>query len=115
MYPSDYGYATSGGSENSRSKCINQNLYYWNYDPEEVDHSDCYENDWLFSSYYDWTLTPSSSSSRTDWVFYNGAGAVGIDDACFAYGIHPSVYLKSDVMIIDGNGTKENPWLLGFE
>ena len=42
MYPSDYGYATSGSNTIDRSVCISEYLYNW----EEL--SDCYINDWLY-------------------------------------------------------------------
>ena len=29
MYPSDYGYATSGGSTSNRTSCLNKELYNW--------------------------------------------------------------------------------------
>ena len=39
MYPSDYGYATSGGSTSPRTSCINKELLNWR------EASDCYNND----------------------------------------------------------------------
>ena len=44
MYPSDYGYATSGGSTSNRTSCLNSELYNWD------SASDCYNNDWLYNS-----------------------------------------------------------------
>ena len=41
MYPSDYGYATSGGGT-GREMCLSYNLSSWS------NYSDCYNNDWLF-------------------------------------------------------------------
>ena len=43
MYPSDYGYATSGGSTSPRTSCINKELLNWR------EASDCYNNDWLYN------------------------------------------------------------------
>ena len=43
MYPSDYGYATSGGSSMNRTSCLSKELFYW------YTYSDCKSNNWLFS------------------------------------------------------------------
>ena len=60
MYPSDYGYATSGGSTTNRDACLAKELYNW----DSSSFSDCKNNDWLYdSSTYQWTLTPNTSNS----------------------------------------------------
>ena len=41
MYPSDYGYATSGGSTTNRESCLAKELYNWN----SSSFSDCKNND----------------------------------------------------------------------
>src|SRR5699024_7754787 len=57
MYPSDYGYATSGGRTTNRASCLAKELYNW----DSV--SDCYNNDCLYSGISQWTLTPYSGYS----------------------------------------------------
>ena len=112
MYPSDYGYATSGGSTSTRTSCLTKELYNWN----SSSYSDCKNNDWLFeSSSWQWTLSPRAYSLPAYDVFY-----VPIDGNVTAMGalnagqIFPSVYLKSSVAIVNGNGSKESPYeLLG--
>ena len=60
MYPSDYGYATAGGTTTNRESCLAKELYNW--DGSGV--SDCKNNDYLFkSAYTQWTLAPGSSGS----------------------------------------------------
>ena len=70
MYPSDYGYATSGGSTTNREACLAKELYNWN----SSSYSDCKNNDWLLDSNTNqWTLTPSSSASNCVFrVIYTG-------------------------------------------
>ena len=68
MYPSDYGYATSGGSTTDRAACLAKEMYNW----DGSDVSDCKNNDYLLKSYYQWTLTPTSS--RSDLAFFVGTG-----------------------------------------
>ena len=61
MYPSDYGYATSGGTTKDRSACLAKELYNW----DSSDFSDCKGNDYLYnSSLYQWTLAPYSADAR---------------------------------------------------
>jgi hypothetical protein len=108
MYPSDYGYATSGG-DTGRDACLNIDLYNWDGD------SNCYENDYLFdSSNWQWTLTPFSSDSF--WVFgVHDTGYVRINDSVDSsdYAVRPVGYLISDLIILDGDGSNGNPWILG--
>ena len=59
MYPSDYGYATSGGDTTDRATCLNTVLYSW--DGSSV--SDCKNNDWLLKNSWQWTLSPRANSS----------------------------------------------------
>ena len=67
MYPSDYGYATVGGTTTNKSSCRNQALYNW----KNSSFSDCKNNDWLFTSQKsswgsnkdEWLLSPYSSDS----------------------------------------------------
>ena len=109
MYPSDYGYATIGGTSMNRASCLAKELYNWDV------ASDCRNNDWLFdSSSWQWTLSPRASSSRASRVFgvYN-SGFVNSYDAHLAGRVRPSVYLISKTSILGGEGTLENPYEIG--
>ena len=68
MYPSDYGYATSGGTTKDRTACLAKELLYW----DSSDFSDCKANDYLYNckSLYQLTLAPYSAVA--DRVFYVG-------------------------------------------
>ena len=111
MYPSDYGYATSGGSTTNRETCLNKELYNW--DSSSV--SDCKNNDWLYKSgTIQWTLT--SDSSYSDGVF--GVASIGrvlSDGANIAIiAVSPALYLNSNVKISGGEGTEESPYQLSL-
>ena len=55
IYPSDYGYATSGGATTNRASCLAKELYNW----KDSSVSDCSNNDWMYnSSNSQWTITP---------------------------------------------------------
>ena len=112
MYPSDYGYATAGGSTTNRAACLAKELFNW--DGSNV--SDCYNNDYLLKSYSQWTLTPNSSDSYG--VFYvdmkgfvsYGRYAYGTD------GVWPVAFLKSNILISEvGNGSSESPLQLSMK
>ena len=113
MYPSDYGYATSGGSTTNREICLNTELYYWN----STSVSDCKNNDWLYSGTYQWTLT--SSSSTPNFVFivdYRGHVNSGTADATndARLVVSPALYLSSNVKITGGDGSESNPFTLSL-
>ncbi len=107
MYPSDYGYATSGGSTTNRSSCLAKELFNWD------SSSDCKNNDWLYDSgTTQWTLTPLSSS--TGYVFgVTNDGIVGNRHiALNRNAVRPSIYLKSNIAISSGTGLSSNPYTL---
>ncbi len=111
MYPSDYGYATSGGSTSNRTSCLNKELKNW----DNSSYSDCKNNDWLYnSSNYQWTVSPVAYSTLAYSVFsVSYGGNVDCYNAKNPYLVRPSVYLKSNVLILSGEGTQENPYEIG--
>ena len=120
MYPSDYGYATVGGTTTNKSSCRAKELYNW----DGSSYSDCKNNDWLFisqSSFVnsgEWLLSPSSSGSNgaaglssSGYVslYYNDGG---VGSSLFA--VRPTFYLDSSILkIVGGLGTKDNAYRVG--
>lgn len=105
IYPSDYGYATSGNSSTTRATCLAKGLYHWNK------ASACYQNDWLFKSTTYWSLSPYSSYS--DEVFdVDYSGYVDYNAALNSYGVWPVVYLKSTIKVTTGTGSSDSPFIL---
>ena len=111
MYPSDYGYATSGGSTTDRATCLAKAIYSW----KGSGVSDCKNNDYLYKSgYHQWTLvSPSSFSSL--YVFFVGETGY-VNDNSYAkatIGVRPVTFLKSNILISEvGNGSSESPFHL---
>ena len=109
MYPSDYGYATSGGSIYDRNECLENPLYNWN--DIDVVLEDCYNNNWLEDGVWSWTLTPWESTSYGIYVTNNRHVDIG-----FVYGsnymVIPVVYLISSVKVTGGDGSSSNPFQL---
>ena len=105
MYPSDYGYATSGGSTTNREACLAKELYNW----DSSSYSDCKNNDWIFNSSSQWTLTSVSSDSYDVFI----VDMIGVVSGYHSYLLNwfrPSVYLTSDVSISGGDGSMNNPY-----
>ena len=110
MYPSDYGYATSGGSTIDRAACLNKVLYKWS----DSNVSDCKNNDWLYdSSSSQWTISPFAYSSYASNVFIvYSRGYVSSYSASINNEVRPVVYLTSNVKIASGTGSQDNPFIL---
>ena len=98
IYPSDYGYASTGAA------CRNS-LY-------GCDDADSKANNWLFNSAYQWTLSPRSGGALRVF-FVTSGGRVDGYYASSAYGVRPALFLKSDVVIAGGTGESiENAYTL---
>ena len=110
MYPSDYGYATSGGATKNRSSCLAYQLIDWS----DSGYSDCKNNDYLNdSSSYQWTITTKSSSSSSAFRMSNSpSGCLMASEVIYSNSYHPVLYLKSTVQITGGDGTSSNPYIL---
>ncbi len=112
MYPSDYGYATSGGTTKDRAACLAKELYHWN----SSDFSDCKGNDYLLdANNFQWTLAPSSAYALI--VF--GVDSVGfVVDRYAAYNadaVRPVLFLKSNIQVDKGTGESSNPYTLKIQ
>ena len=118
MYPSDYGYATVGGTTPNKSSCRAKELYNW----DGSSYSDCKNNDWLFTSQSsfvnnnEWLLSPSSSGSRNA-ALLNLSGLVTFDINVSGnqFAVRPTFYLDSSILKIvgTGDGSSSNPYRIG--
>ena len=120
MYPSDYGYATIGGTNINKSECRARDLYDW----DGSIYSDCRNNDWLFISQnnfvnnVEWTITPRSDTSG-NVLHIRSTGNVShqynyIDVPNFYWAARPTFYLDSSILkIVGGTGTSDNAYRIG--
>ncbi len=111
IYPSDYLFATSGGSTTNRERCLNIPMSSWN----DSEGSDCVNNTWLSNfEDYQWTLStyPYYSDSYEVFSIRGVAGHVLFSSAYDTDIIKPVIYLKSSVKITGGSGTSTNPYTL---
>lgn len=109
LSPSDFGFATSGGSETTRSECIyNKNLY------TGYSQSECHINNWVRALGRIWTLNRLNSTEN--YVFYStGSSILRMSANSYTAAVYPTVYLSSDVKIVSGNGAMESPYVLSIE
>ena len=107
MYPSDYGYATSGSSMQNRTLCLSKELYNWN------SIADCYNNDYLYNSNLNqWTLTSRSTSAYNIMNVYALGNILSTFPYYSNYSVRPTLYLKSSISISKGDGSSSNPYQL---
>ena len=66
-------------------------------------------NSYLNNGLYWWILTPYSTSD-VRYVYYDGSARN--NGSSLAYGVRPSINLKSSIRIVDGDGTIDNPYRL---
>ena len=92
MYASDFGYATE-----------NYNGVLGNPSQSLVDKN------WLFLYRYDWTMTADSSNYA-----YLVSGFYGnLKNTQSAGDLRPALYLKSNIYVLSGTGTKQDPYIIG--
>ena len=113
MYPSDYGYATTGENTTNKSSCRTLTLGNW---------GDCGKNNWIFNSGIsnksEWVISPFNSSITAMRINIGGSlGAGGtLDDwvVVYEYSVRPTFYLDSSVLkIVGGTGTSTDPYHIG--
>ena len=100
MYPSDYGYASSG------CRSGEQILYYYS---NEI----CKDTNWLYNENEQWLLSPRFNSSG-NVCFINEHGGVDRAGALDSNSILTVIYLLQNVEITSGNGTIKNPYILSL-
>ena len=107
MYPSDYGYATGGGNY-KREYCLSQNLASWN------NYTECYKDDWLYiSADHQWTITPVATDVAYGVAIIDRTAFLNGSHASVARSVRPTVYLKSNVQILSGEGSSMDPFIFG--
>ena len=95
IYPSDYVFASTDES-------CSQDPY----------SSTCKNNNWLFKGVFYWAMSPGSSSANGVFNVSRGGYLYG-NSALSSGSVRPSLYLKSDIKIVSGSGTKDDMFKLG--
>lgn len=104
--PSDYGYATSGGTSTNRTSCLNASL------TELGGLTDCVNNNWLYTPNKTQWLFPAAMSNGTNYFTIAATGNIEEQDSSMSYADRPSIYLKQGILVKGGNGSLGNPYTI---
>lgn len=109
MYLSDYGYATDSGCD------VGKELWFYT---EHTSPLKCTYN-WLIN-YVEWTLNKITSTSNIV-AYVNDEGDISPsngngdrDIVSTSKNVRPVVYLKNNVIVLSGDGSDSNPYILGM-
>ena len=101
LYPSDYGYSVDSNSCSSDTALASYNT------------SNCVGTSWLRGGSDVWLLTPDLTTSNM--VYYLEArGVINSTSADRARYIRPALYLDESVYVYAGDGSIENPYIIGM-
>ncbi len=105
MYPSDYGYAYGNRdcAETITLDSTAQSIYQ------------CYKTNWFYVSQMEALRGLLTASIQDEYKVQNLPYGKNLHDGADAYGssnVYPTLYLKSNIKITNGNGTEGNPWIL---
>lgn len=109
LYISDYLYTYANGVDDI---CFNHKTCYVNGNRGDLDSS------WLHNGYDEWVLNSSSENNNIVAVmngYSNLYSEIGIFNSSTSTNnkyIRPTLYLKSDVESLEGDGSKEHPYTL---
>ena len=101
MYPSDYGYSVLASS------CARTTIL------SSYNTATCAGQSWLYGKGFEWTLTHFSSHSYRVF-FLDISGALASTTAYDGRGSRPVLYLDASVYKIDGDGSLNNPYIVGM-
>ena len=99
MYPSDYGYASTDSLCRNNMSSQTNNVY------------NCQNNNWLFNGTYQWILSARNNSETYLFNFTYKGWMAGVK-ASSSSSVRPTLYLKSDIVIVGGTGANENAYII---
>ncbi|MBR4231072.1 MAG: hypothetical protein IKR74_02825 [Bacilli bacterium] len=119
MYPSDYGYATGGGTTYDRDTCLGYQMSGWSSGSYQTD---CALNSYLLfqnitstspgtSGTNQWTISPYSSTAYSLFYVYS-TGSINYASATSTSAVRPVLYLKPDITITGGTGKWNDPYTI---
>ena len=101
MYPSDYGYGVLS-SNCARTTCVGS-----------YGIKSCGGLSWLYGKGEEWTLMSDSSDLTRVFSLYTNAN-LGFSFSYDLAAVRPVLYLDASVYKIDGEGTLDNPYIIGM-
>lgn len=97
IYVSDYGYAASPDS----------------WTTILADYNNVADSNWLYSDYWEWTITRCSRGSDNEtfvFMLISSGGVDSIFSVSSEQDVRPTFYLNSNVQYISGSGTQTDPY-----
>ncbi len=118
MYPSDYGYATNGGTTYNRTACLSYQTEGWNSGSYKTD---CALNDWLLFEgvtsaspgnlgQTQYTISPFLEYGSTVNVVSSTGKINNVLASTSTSYVRPVLYLKPDTTYRGGSGTWDDPY-----
>ena len=110
MYLSDYYYAASKEYWTLPGKDSNGSFVKDSYIYNGEDYSKAYNDNWMSTGLYEWTISPSSDTSGSAFCVnasgfvYKYVGAITAN-----YAVRPTFFLTSSVQYASGDGSISNP------
>ncbi len=101
MYPSDYVYTYANGVNN---KCFTDGSYC------QTSYGGTPSAGWLYDSNYQWFLSPAASGANLVFHVRSLGFVSNRSTVTGPHEFHPTVFLSSEVSIVDGDGSQENPY-----
>ena len=109
IYPSDYAYATSGGSDFGNDLCFEIDIFDW------MSFSDCYDNNYMYLGTFQQTITPGYDNSNDTFMIDAEGYLETSSSGYYSTTSRPVLFLKSDVQITGGDGSQSNPFTLSIQ
>lgn len=105
IYASDYGYSVLSNSCERTTKL------------SSYGNNNCAGSSWLYAGGDEWIFNISTYNNYSYYIYTQGStqsinatsGNVGSN-----YNVRPSLYLKSSVYVVDGDGSIINPYIIGM-
>jgi len=105
MYASDYGYSVL--ANDGDTNCA-RTVKFSSYNTAE-----CAGKAWMLQNGNEWTITPNASQDQYTWRL-SYTGTISTSLSWCGISVRPVLYLSSDVYIVQGSGTKSDPYVLGM-
>ena len=104
MYPSDYGYSALVDN------CSRTGVQLSSYDSTSYQ---CANTSWILKYGNEWAISPNSYNASSVW-YLSTYCYVSSSSPSNGYAVRPSIYLSSNIYYISGEGSKSNPYIIGY-
>lgn len=117
---SDFAYATNGSDKISRIECLKLEITSKDYSTNHPYNQECLKENWITfkEQVRKWSMSAVSYndaySKRTVFHFSNVKNMIHLSNTGSIQQIYPTLHLKNNVIIMDGSGTEDNPYIISL-